>query len=131
MMNVVDVNIWMVLLAALAYFGIGAVWYMPQLFGAVWLRELGKEIGGADPKMFAVSFVLELLAVYVLAHFIDYAAALGWVEGAMVGFWVGFGFVLTTMGVNALYAGRTLKLTLIDGGYHLVGLMVAGAILAV
>ncbi len=46
----------------------------------------------------------------------------------MIGFGVGLGFVATSVGVNYLFARKSFKLFLIDGGYWTVVYTVMGAI---
>ena len=67
---------------------------------------------------------------YVLARLVDYASATSIGEGLLVGLFAWAGFVLTTLAVNGIFAGRSLSLYLIDSGYHGVSLLAMGAILA-
>lgn len=46
--------------------------------------------------------------------------------GLQVGFLVWLGFVGPTSLLNALYGKKSLKLYVLDNGYHLVSLMVMG-----
>lgn len=131
----VDVNIWAVLVAAVVYFMIGGLWYS-MLFGKQWMELSGmteekiKE-SGSNAGTYLVTFVLLLILSYVLAHMVAYTGAVTLAEGLLVGFWLWFGFVATTMLIDGLYAGRRHKLTAINAGYHLVGILAAAAILTV
>lgn len=49
--------------------------------------------------------------------------------GAFLGLVIGMGFVFTLAGTTGLFASTPFKLHLIDNGYHVVGLTIAGAIL--
>jgi hypothetical protein len=52
-------------------------------------------------------------------------------EGMKTAFWVWLGFVATTSATNAIFAGRSRNLWVIDSGYFLVALLLNGWILAV
>jgi hypothetical protein len=47
----------------------------------------------------------------------------------IVGFLAALGFVVTTYGTTSLFSGTSLTLYLINVGYHVIGLVVMGAIL--
>jgi Protein of unknown function (DUF1761) len=49
--------------------------------------------------------------------------------GVVSGFFLWFGFVITTMAVNYAFHGAKRSLTLIDGGHWLGVLLIQGAIL--
>jgi hypothetical protein len=51
------------------------------------------------------------------------------VDGFGVGFVVGVFFVATSFGINYAFAQRSLKLWMIDGGYHIVQFILIGVIL--
>ena len=51
--------------------------------------------------------------------------------GAQTGFWLWLGFVVTTNLETVLFENRPLGLYLISNGYHLVGMLGMGALLAV
>ena len=41
-MESMAINYWAVLVAAVAYMILGAIWYSPILFGSAWMRLIGK-----------------------------------------------------------------------------------------
>ena len=47
---------------------------------------------------------------------------------AMIGFGIGLGFIATSIGVNYLFARKSLKLFLIDAGYWTVVYTAMGAV---
>jgi len=129
----VDINWIAVIVAALVPMALGAVWYSPALFVSPWMRAVGKtqeDLSGAR-RGYAVAAAGALVMAYVLARIVDYAGATTIGDGLVVGLLAWAGFVLTTMAVNGIFAGRSLSLYLIDGGYHGVSLLVMGAILAI
>ncbi|MGA9602477.1 MAG: DUF1761 domain-containing protein [Methyloceanibacter sp.] len=132
-MSFAGINYLAVIIAALAAFGLGAVWYM--VLAKPWVRatgkteaELKKEGSGK-----ALPFIICLLALLVMAWML--AGLLGHignitVRGGMIsGAFVWTGFVITTMGVNHTFGGQKPMLTLIDGGYWLAVLVLMGAVI--
>ena len=121
-----------VVVAGLAAAIIGAVWYSKIFLGSVWqkaVRLKDKDMKKGSTKSMIGGIVLNLLAAYVLAHFVAYAQATTWWDGATTGFWVWLGFVFTVLLTNTIFAQRGKKLFLINAGYQLVALLVMGAIL--
>ncbi len=127
-----EFNLWAVLTAALASFVLGGLWYSPMLFGKAWQRETGlsdeKLAGGNMALIFGVAFVLSLAAAFVFAMFLGPRPplALGLGAGASAGlFWVSSSF-----GINYLFERKSLKLFLINAGYHTLQFTLIGLILA-
>jgi hypothetical protein len=52
-------------------------------------------------------------------------------SGALTGFWLWLGFIATSNLETVLFESRPLGLYFINNGYHLVGLLGMGALLAV
>ena len=135
-MILVTVNYTAVLAAAIASMVIGFLWYSPMLFGTMWMELIGttkEKMEESKKKMgplYAGIFVAALATAYVLAHFAAYAQANTIMLGMQTGFWAWLGFVATTMLGNVIFAGKPFKLYLLDVGYHLVSLVVMGAIVA-
>ncbi len=128
------VNTIAVVIATLAGFGLGAVWYM--VLGKVWLRAIGKteaEIKQDQGAAKALPFIIALIALFVMALMLaGLIGHLGYVTikgGVVSGFFVWVGFVITTMGVNHAFGGAKPMLTLIDGGHWLAVLLVMGAVI--
>lgn len=123
-----------IVVAALANFAIGALWYSPVLFGNKWMQLVGKkkeEMKSSDAaKFLVVPLVMALISSYVLAHVIGYAQVDTFMEGVQTGFWVWLGFVATVMVVQTAFGNRSWKLWCLDASYQLVGYVVMGVILA-
>ena len=125
---------WIVVVgAALAGFVIGGLWYGP-LFGKVWQRE--SELSDSDiknanmPLIFGTTFLLNLLAAFILAHVLATFGAPGLSLSVQIAGGIGLAFVATSIGVNYLFARKTLKLFVIDAGYWIVIYSVMGAVLS-
>jgi hypothetical protein len=130
----IEINYLAVGVAALINMVIGAFWYSPLLFATEWMRHVGKtsdDLKTGGSRGYLIAAVGALLQAYIFAHFIQYAAATTWQEGAITGFWLWLGFVAVTSAVNSTFAGRPWGLWKIDSGYFLVGLVINGALLAV
>jgi hypothetical protein len=122
-----------VLLAAVVYFGIGAAWYSPALFGKQWAKELGRKPGdmGANAgQAMVVTFLTMLVLVMTEAYFVHATGTQGMWRGFYLGVKLWLGFAATTALVNNSFQSSSKKLYAIDQGYHLVGIALAGAILA-
>lgn len=117
--------------AAAATFLVGGVWYSPVLFGKAWQRETGltdAQLKERNPAMvFGPAFLLALFMAFNLAAFIGPDATLGFAVAAA--FAAGFGWVAFGMGVTYLFEARSLRLWLIDAGYHTVSFTLMGVIL--
>jgi uncharacterized protein DUF1761 len=128
------INYLAVIIATLAAFGLGAVWYM--VLAKPWAHALGKTEADFAPRpgaAKALPFIIALVALFVMAWMLaGLMAHLGQVSvrgGAMAGFFVWLGFVITTMGVNHAFSGAKPMLTLIDGGHWLAVLLIQGAVI--
>ena len=120
-----------VVVAAIAAFGVGAIWYSPLLFTKAWIRESGVDEAAARnatmPVTLGLAFVLVLLATFVFAAFLGPNVDVG--SGALYGFLAGLFWVSGYLGVNYLFERRSLKLFLINGGYNVASFTVMGAVL--
>ena len=124
-----------IIASAVILWVLGAIWYSPALFARPWMAMLGIEKGAANRKSLVpgmiASFIGDLVAALVLAHFVIWseASTLGW--GAFVGFLSWFGFIAATSFPQGIYENRPVKLFAINSGYWLVGLLVIGMLIAV
>lgn len=129
------INYVAVLIAAVAAWLAGAVWYMA--FARSWTAALGKtpEQIEAQKKQpgawlpFIYSFIAELVMAWVTAGLLGHLGGLSVRIGVISGLFVWLGYVITTMLVNNAFAGRDPSLLLIDGGHWLLVLVLIGGIL--
>ena len=129
-----DINWLAMVLAALAGFLVGGLWYGP-LFLKAWQREAGitqEMMAKRNPALvFGGAFLLNLFASFILGHVL---ATYGRPElgvSIMVSGGVALGFIATALGVNYLFAAKSLKLFVIDAGYWIVIYSAMGAIYGV
>lgn len=127
-----EFNIWAVLLAAVASFMLGGLWYSPLLFGRAWQRETGltdeQLAKGNMGLIFGLAFVLCLIAAFVFAMFLGPRPSMALGFGA--GFSAGLCWVASSFGVNYLFERKSVKLFLINGGYHTLQFTLIGVILS-
>ena len=132
-----DVNLWAVLLCGVIAMILGSLWYSPLLFGNMWMAELGftkksmEEMKGEMTKTYILTFLGSLVMAYVLAHVVSFANAKSALEGALVGFWLWLGFIVTYGLGGVLFEKRPATVFLISIGYQLVSVLIFGAVLAV
>jgi ferredoxin-NADP reductase len=128
------VSLGAILVAAIVNMVIGGIWYSPAAFGKAWMRLTGMSMDDGHKKgrarAMAWQFVATLVMAFVLAAFIDSMGARSAAEGVQIGFMVWLGFVATVGIGQQIFERRPHQLFWINSGFHLVGLMVMGAILA-
>jgi hypothetical protein len=127
-----EFNLWAVIAAAAASFVLGGLWYSPVLFAKAWQQEAGfsdEQLANANMGLiFGLAFVLCLVAAFVFALFLGPRPPLALGLGA--GFSAGLCWVTASFGINYLFERKSLKLFLINGGYHTLQFTVIGLILA-
>ena len=125
-----NINWLSVIVAAVSAFLIGGIWYGP-LFGRAWMTEFGfteEDLKKRSiPKTFGLSLLLAFIAAINLEMFIGPEADITF--GGMAGFFAGFGWVATLLGILYLFEMQTMKAYLINAGYCVVSLTVMGIIL--
>ena len=127
-----------VIVATLVHYILGGLWYSPLLFGNKFLQlinwspeKLRQVESESHAKELVIAFIMSLVLVYILAHFVQYTKAATAISGIQTAFWLWLGFVVTTQAPTVIFEGRSFGLFLINVGYQLVGCTLAGAILAV
>ena len=131
------VNWLAVLVAAVAYFMLGALWYSKALFGTKWAQLLKLDMSNPDLKkgmggMMISTFVLILVTCFGLATLIvkvGFAQEVGY--GIKLGLLTGLAFAATAVSINYVYERKPTNLYLISNGYHVVGHVIAATILVV
>ncbi|MFD5828538.1 DUF1761 domain-containing protein [Lentzea sp. NPDC060358] len=130
-----DLNWSAVVVAAIAYFALGTVWYAEYAFGRAYQRASGWDLNKPE-KTSPVVFVVPLTTCFVLTFvtaMIGAASATDTImEGILLGLVVGVGIALPVRFVTGSYdmtKPAPLTFAAIGAGYHVVGLTLAGAIL--
>lgn len=131
-MNPVSINWLAIIVSTLAAFVIGFAWYSPVLFAKAWMKASGmteEKVKSANmAKTFGTALVLTFIAAVNLAFFLA-DPSINAQKGAFYGFLTGFGWVLTGIGVTAMFEQKSWTYILINGFYWVVSLTVMGLIL--
>ena len=133
----VHVNHLAVLVAAVAVFVLGWLWYSPLLFFKPWMRLRGLDpvTAMAGAKMPAGKLLIEFIRCLVLAYVIACLVALlgisSWLRAVHLGLflWIGFPVILLTGSV--LWENIPGKVAAIHAGDWLVKLLVIPLIVSV
>ena len=133
-MNWMAMNWTAIICAAVAYWIIGAIWYM-ALFGKIWaaaIEQSGVKIqrGGMGAKMIG-NFLCNLVAASIMARLIGRTGITELGYGLKLGAGVGLGFSATALTIQYLWESKPFKVWAIDVSHHVVGCIAAGGILAV
>ncbi|HTU66329.1 MAG TPA: DUF1761 domain-containing protein [Steroidobacteraceae bacterium] len=127
-----EINWLAVVVAAVASFALGGLWYSPVMFGKAWQREAGltdeQLKSGNLVRIFGLSLVLSFLAAWNFANFLGPRPQL--VFGVAVGASAGLLWVAASFGINYLFERRSFKLFAINGGYHTVQFAIFGLVLS-
>jgi hypothetical protein len=119
-----------VLTAAISSFALGSLWYAPFAFGKLQERELnahGETVPRATPRVLVSTFLLTLVEAAAFAWLFQDNASLQTALGT--GVLVGGCFVAVGSAINYAYTGRSVKVCLIDGGFHVARFVVYALVL--
>lgn len=128
--SITEINWLAVSAVTVLSFMLGAFWHS-VLFKKGWSEDSGSKYSsdnhGNPAVIFGLSAVLHIIAVIGLAMFIGSSASA--IEGLLKGFFVSMVWIATSIGVTYIFVGRTFRLFLIDAGFYVVFLSLAGLIL--
>ena len=125
-----EINWIAVVVATIAAFATGALWYSPLLFVKAWKKEMGvpdDAAGTPTVKMIVVTLLLLFLASSMFAMFLGPSPGLAFGLGA--GFAAGLFWVAAINGVHYLFEQRSFRMWLINAGYDTTVFTVIGAVL--
>ena len=133
MLDFASINYLAVLVAALAAYFFGALWYSSVLFGSTWLRALGKSKEELPSPTFPmlINFILTFITALGLALLIKDLGVVTLLGGILIGLVVAIAFIVTNTLSEYLYSGASMKLFWIHAGYRVVYILIMGAILGV
>ncbi|GAB4032308.1 DUF1761 domain-containing protein [Spirosoma gilvum] len=133
-MDISTLNWGAILVATLANFLIGGLWYSSLLFGKAWMAENNFTEAALRqsnmPKIFGLTFLFSFVMAFNLAMFLnDSKTTTSW--GAIAGFLAGFGWVAMSIFVIGQFERKTTQYMLIHGGYVTISFIVMGLIVGV
>lgn len=132
-----DLNWVAVIVAAVVYYALGALWYSRSVLGNTWMASIGWDPDPEDgPQMSTTEMILPFFAFLVTAIALGMLAAatgtdtLG--EGLVLGLVAGVGVAAAITLVTAVYdpmSPKPMTWFWVTAGYHVVGILVASAII--
>lgn len=131
------VNFWPIIIASIAAFAIGSLWYSPLLFGKQWmvLMKIGdKEKSEAKArggmwKLYTGQFVATFIMFCILAFIAATTRTETTADGAFLGFLAWLGFVAPVNASSVIWENKPWKLALISTGATLLTLVIGGAVI--
>lgn len=133
MLSFADLNWLAVLVAGLAYFILGALWYTDALMGRQYRAALGldpNQAGKPEPMPLVINLFAWLISALALALVMAASGASGVGDGILFGLVVGIGMVVTQMLVTTTYENRGNALFKVNAPYVVLGYILMGIILA-
>ena len=127
-----NINWLSVIVASLAAFAIGSVWYSPVLFSKTWQKE--SNLTNYDLKNASMPVIFGF-GVRADVHFgrdpryVHREGRQPHSQDSLPVSWRGIGWIVTALGVNYLFARKSITLFLIDAGYFVVFFAAMGLIL--
>ena len=137
-MNLGSLNIWPILIAVIASFAFGGIYY--STLGRQWMAARNVSLADmekARAEMSVTPYIVSVIALIVMAvmlsgvlvHLARSGMPISIRSGMISAFLIWLGFVITTLAVNHSFQGAKRSLTLIDGGHWLGVLLIQGAVL--
>ena len=120
-----------IFVAAIAGFGVGAVWYMG--LSKQWMAAVGRTEEEIKADQNALPFIIAFLGALSAAAVMQHMFAAGGVTGVMAclsaGAGIGFFVVMPWVILHYAFAGRPKSLWWIDGGHTVAAFAVMGLVL--
>jgi len=126
------INYLAVVVAAVAGFAWGAIWYMSlskPWMAAARIDPAKAAQSGRSIEPFIVSAIMLLVMAFALAAVLNSIGFYGWLPGVHLGVIAWIGFMLPTVAVNQRYQGYGWNLTIIDALHWLGVALIMGAII--
>lgn len=126
------INYLAVLVSALVYFAMQAVWF--TVFMKEWLAGIGKtadelhQEGASVVMAYVIGFVGALVMAAAISWFTQMTGKQTVIRGVLVGIVAWIGFVLTTWSAEYAFEEKGLRVLAINTGISLIGMVVMGAI---
>lgn len=123
-----------VLVAAVAYFMIGGLWYSKILFGPKWASLTGLDMNDPEKnkgvaQIMVTSLILMLVTCIGLALLVVRMDLFILSSGLKLGLITGICFAFTAVAITYVYERKPTALYAITCGYHLIGHIAAAIIL--
>jgi hypothetical protein len=140
-MDLSKLNYLAILVAALAAFVAGAIWFGPKTFFPVWWKAMGKtedQQPGDNMVNMGVVFGLTALGQLVMSTTVAIVleltemaqGSISIADGALVGLILGIGLAAASSLSHRLFAGQGLKVWIIEVASDVLNITILGIILA-
>ena len=122
-----------VAIGAVLYMVLSMIWYMPRLFGNMWMEDEGltqedlRE--NESPAIYVVTFVLALISNISIAVILSNVGG-GVVNGLVVGLILGIGIAAMAIGPHYMFAKKN-RLAILQGAHAATLITVSGIIIGV
>jgi hypothetical protein len=125
-----SINYLAVLVAAIAAFGVAAIWY-GALFSKAWTAAIGKPVDqlGKPLASMLVTFLGYLLMAFMTAIVHIWVGVASPGQGVTVAIFLWIGFAFPSFAPGIMFSGASRRLLWLDGGHLLLAFIVAGAII--
>jgi len=125
------INIFAIIVIAVIYWILGALWYSKMLFGNLWMKSIGKTEDQLEMKAssFIGSAIISFIIPLFLAILLELIGTINLINGILLALIVWVGFDVSIGLYDVLYLDKNIKTYLIDSLYHLTGFLIAGIIL--
>jgi hypothetical protein len=131
-----DMNWLAVIVATLAYFILGGIWYAQPILGKAWTRATGYEVGGQrpGPAIYAAPLATCFLSTVATGMLAEATGSTTLGQGILLGLVVGVGFAVSLSALGIIFdpirKPHPATFFVINSAYHLVGLMFAAVIVS-
>ncbi|MCA6362242.1 MAG: DUF1761 domain-containing protein [Bacteroidetes bacterium] len=124
-----------IIVAGLAYFAVGAVWYQRPVFGNAWIAGHNINIDPEKakkqmPVIMSLTVVLTIGVAMLTAFLVSALYSQTVMSGLKIGLLCG-ALMGACTAINYAYLGKSVKLWCIDAGYHIVGAVLCGIIISI
>ena len=126
-------EIFNVLAAASASFVFGAIWYMA--LSDLWMTAsgvardaAGKPLNSSNPRPYILSAISAIVVAGMMRHVLAASDVTSILSGAIEGFGIGASLIVPWIMMSNEFAGKPFQLTVIDGGYAVIGCTLMGAV---
>ena len=123
-----------VLVAAIAAFAIGAVWY--GVFANQWLEasgtptgDDGKPTNSSNPMTYVTAMIFTIIVAGMMRHVFELGGVTTMGKGFVSGLGIGLFLITPWMGIHCTFSVKPRALLLIDGGYATIGCATIGLVL--
>lgn len=131
---------WQILVASVAYFMLGSIWFNPKTFGTAWAKAHGvvmdpekrKEVNMA--RLMGTAFLFSVMITTIIAKVCllscggEACHAMGIIHCIKIGVLVG-GAIAAAISMTYMFLMKPMNALLLDGLFHIVGSMLAASVL--